>query len=76
MDSQKIFCAFFDRLSVMQPLTNGVHYKNFHCMPDWTMKIISGNRKRFDETTRITITYKTGKKEVLANWENLKIISE
>ena len=26
MDSQKIFYAFFDRLSVMQPLTNGVHY--------------------------------------------------
>ena len=50
--------------------------KNFHCMPDWTMKIVSGNRKRFDETTRITITYKTGKKEVLANWGNLKIISE
>ena len=32
MDSQKINCAFFDRLSVMQPLTNGVHYINFTFM--------------------------------------------
>ena len=50
--------------------------KNFHCMPDWKMKIIYGNGKRFDENTRITIAYKTRKKQVLANWGQLKIVSE
>ena len=50
--------------------------KNFHCMPDWKMKIVYGKRARFDENTRITITYKTRKKQVLANWRQLKIISE
>lgn len=49
--------------------------KNFHCMPDWTIQIMYGKRKRFDENTRITITYKTGRKKVLANWDRMKIVS-
>jgi len=50
--------------------------KNFHCMPDWKMKIVYGKGTRFDENTRITITYKTRRKQVLANWGQLKIVSE
>ena len=50
--------------------------KNFHCMPDWEMKIVRGKGTCFDEKTRITIIYKTRKKQVLANWGQLKIISE
>ena len=45
-------------------------------MPDWEMKIVRGKRTCFDEKTRITIIYKTRKKQVLANWGQLKIISE
>ena len=50
--------------------------KNYHCMPDWEMKIVRRNGRSFDEKTQITITYKTRKKQVLANWGQLKIISE
>ena len=50
--------------------------KNFHCMPDWTMKIVRGNGTCFYENTRITIIYKTRRKQVLANWGQLKIISK
>ena len=49
--------------------------KNFHCMPDWTLRVAWENQKRFDENTKIIITYKTGKKQILANWGNLKIVS-
>ena len=50
--------------------------KNFHCMPDWEMKIVHRKGTCFDEKNRITIIYKTRKKQVLANWGQLKIISE
>ena len=50
--------------------------KNFHCMPDWEMKIVRRKGTRFDENTKITIIYKTREKQVLANWGQLKIISE
>ena len=49
--------------------------KNFNCMPDWSMRIEYAKRKHFDENTRITVTYKTGRKKVLANWDRIKIIS-
>ena len=50
--------------------------KNFHCMPDWEMKIVRRKGTCFDENTKITIIYKTREKQVLANWGQLKIISE
>ena len=50
--------------------------KHFHCMPDWDLKIVRGNGTRFDEKTKITITYHTGEKQVLAKWGQLKIVSE
>ena len=50
--------------------------KNFKCMPDWTMQIEYGKRKRFDENTKITVIYKTGQKRVLANWDKMKVISK
>lgn len=50
--------------------------KNFHCMPDWTMQVVSGKQKRFDENAVITVTYQTGTESVLADWGKLKIFSE
>ena len=50
--------------------------KNFHCMPDWTMQVVYGKQKRFDENSVITITYQTGTESVLADWGKLKILSE
>ena len=50
--------------------------KNFHCMPDWTMQVVYGKQKRFDENAVITITYQTGTESVLADWGKLKILSE
>ena len=41
--------------------------KNFHCMPDWEMKIVHRKGTCFDEKTKITIIYKTREKQVLAN---------
>jgi len=45
-------------------------------MPDWTMKVVYGNKNQLDENTRITITYKTGTRQKLAEWEQLRIFSE
>ena len=39
------------------------------------MRIEYAKRKHFDENVRITVTYKTGRKKVLANWDRIKIIS-
>ena len=50
--------------------------KNYHCMPEWKMDIDYGKGERFDEKIKITIIYKTGKKQMLADWGQLKIISE
>lgn len=53
-----------------------VRKKNFHCMPDWTMTVAYGKKDQLDENTRITITYKTGTRQKLAEWGKLKIIGE
>lgn len=51
--------------------------KDYHCMPDWTMKVtFSDTEEKLDDKTKITVTYKTGTKQKLADWGQLRILSE